>query len=238
MNASLESGIGNRQSGVAEKLLPPRAGEGWDGGDRLTANGKPEMNWEASLMNAQTMIEAADALHGPRYEQLLTPSTVLDFLSDHVGAVNGLTARECVQAICGFATAQGERHLRQIVVELRRAGHPVCATPGNGYFLAADDAELEATCEFLLDRAMTSLTQIGALRRVALPDLRGQLGLPLKSRGSEVGNRESGSQTVRPEPFGLAQDRPVEGRAEPRQERGSTGSPRTVPSSHIAKAHA
>jgi len=136
-------------------------------------------------------IEQIDAEHAPHYDRLLTPATVLDFLADHVGAGNGLTARQCVQAICGFATAQGERHLRQIVVELRRAGHPVCATPGNGYFLAADDAELEATCEFLLDRAMTSLTQIGALRRVAMPDLRGQLGLPLSSRESGNGNRES-----------------------------------------------
>jgi len=135
--------------------------------------------------------ELIDELQAPKYERLLTPATVLDFLADHVGAANALTARQCVQAICGFATAQGERHLRQIVVELRRIGHPVCATPVHGYFMAANDAELDETCEFLLDRAITSLTQIGALRRVAMPDLRGQLGLPLERRESGNGNRES-----------------------------------------------
>jgi hypothetical protein len=35
-----------------------------------------------------------------------------------------------------------------------------------------------STCNFLYDRAMTSLRQIATMRRVSLPDLRGQLHLP------------------------------------------------------------
>jgi hypothetical protein len=121
----------------------------------------------------------ADELHGPHYDRLMTPEIVLDFLADHPGAANGLTGRAVVQSICGFATQHGERLLRTIVVALRKAGHPVCAHPKHGYFLAATDAELDASCEFLYDRAMTSLLQLSAMRRVALPDLRGQLALPL-----------------------------------------------------------
>ncbi|MBS0212346.1 MAG: hypothetical protein JSR26_04080 [Proteobacteria bacterium] len=123
--------------------------------------------------------DRADALHGPHYERLLTPAVVLDFLADRPGAANGMTARQVVQAICGFSTAFGERRLRTIVVALREAGHAVCADPTHGYFMATTDAELDAACEFLYDRALTSLRQISAMKRVALPDLRGQLALAI-----------------------------------------------------------
>ena len=49
---------------------------------------------------------------------------------------------------------------------------------GDGCFLAETPEELNATCEFLYSRAMTSLTQVARMKRKALPDLRGQLGLP------------------------------------------------------------
>jgi hypothetical protein len=69
--------------------------------------------------------------------------------------------------------------VRKAIEELRREGHRICATPETGYFMAANDDELDRTCGFLYARAMTSLTQVAAMKRVALPDLRGQLRLPL-----------------------------------------------------------
>jgi hypothetical protein len=48
--------------------------------------------------------------------------------------------------------------------------------------LASTSAELDSTCEFLFGRSMTSLRQVSAMRRVTLPDLRGQLGLPIGAK--------------------------------------------------------
>jgi hypothetical protein len=113
------------------------------------------------------------------FDRELTPSLVLDVLGDHVGAANGITARDLVRKICGISTAAGERRLRHAVQALRMAGHRIAGEPKTGYHLAATDAELDDTCAFLYSRAMTSLAQVAALRRVALPDLRGQLRIPL-----------------------------------------------------------
>lgn len=113
------------------------------------------------------------------FDRELTPSLVLDVLGDHVGADNGISARDLVRKICGISTAAGERRLRSVIEALRCAGHAIGAQPSTGYFLAATDADLDGTCEFLYARAMTSLQQVAAMRRVALPDLRGQLRLRL-----------------------------------------------------------
>ena len=112
------------------------------------------------------------------FERDLTPALVLDVLGDHLGAASGITARDLVTKICGFATGAGERHLRHVVEALRMQGHAICATPEHGYFMAETDAELDASCEFLYGRAMSSLQKICAMKRVAMPDLRGQLRLP------------------------------------------------------------
>lgn len=103
--------------------------------------------------------------------------SVLAALSRHIGRGRGATAAQLVREITGGHSAGAERRLRSVVVELRRAGHHVCAHPSDGYHLAETDAELDATLEYLYDRAMCSLEQIAAMRRVSLPDLRGQLRL-------------------------------------------------------------
>lgn len=81
--------------------------------------------------------------------------------------------------------AAHERAVRKLVEELRHEGHPVCATPADGYFLAETAAELEETCAFLRSRAMTSLVQIARLRKLALPEYLGQLALELARTGKE-----------------------------------------------------
>lgn len=122
--------------------------------------------------------------------QELSPQTVLAQLQGRRGAANGITARDLVYAITLRVNAADERRLRQIIEQLRRDGNPICAHPAFGYHYAADVSELDRTCRFLLARAMTSLEQISALKRVALPDLYGQLGLnpPTQDEGSTDGN--------------------------------------------------
>jgi hypothetical protein len=111
----------------------------------------------------------------------LTPDAVLAVLQASVGEASGITAEQLVLAITGRRSEADERRLRNVIEALRTAGHAICSNPAHGYFFAADEKELNRSCNFLFDRAMTSLRQISAMKRVALPDLRGQLGLPLES---------------------------------------------------------
>lgn len=116
---------------------------------------------------------------------MLDPDRLLFHLRRHIGRKNGITARALVAEIQGqpdlFSRDQAEvteRDLRHAVQLLREKGHHVCAHPSNGYYLAESAEELDATCEFLYERAMASLKQIAAMKRVSAPDLRGQLKLP------------------------------------------------------------
>lgn len=110
---------------------------------------------------------------------MIKKADVLFHLARHVGRHNGISARDLARAIKGpEADATDERHIRDAVVELRLEGEHICAHPSLGYYMAASDEELVESCKFLYDRAMTSLQQVAAMRRVSLPDLAGQLHLP------------------------------------------------------------
>lgn len=119
---------------------------------------------------------AADlfALMGISYDN------VLNALRKRVGAANGASAAELVRELICDHTLADERRLRTVIEQLRREGHAICADPTHGYFMAANAKELDATCEFLYGRVITTLKQITAMKKVAMPDLRGQLGLPLQ----------------------------------------------------------
>lgn len=108
----------------------------------------------------------------------LDKHSLLHALCRHIGQARGISAGDLVRSVCGDTSPAQERRMRHLVEELRREGHHICAHPQHGYFLAANDKELLRTCEFLYQRAMCSLGQVSAMRRVSLPDLRGQLRLP------------------------------------------------------------
>jgi hypothetical protein len=119
----------------------------------------------------------------------LNPSIVFDALADRVGADNGISARDLVFNLLGIYSKNGERHLRTVIEALRKEGHPICAHPTTGYYVAATEKEIDATCIFLYGRAMTSLKQVAALKRVALPDFRGQLNLPIEGAIDEISSK-------------------------------------------------
>jgi hypothetical protein len=110
----------------------------------------------------------------------ITPAQVLTELSHHIGQDNGIHVRDLVQRITGqmFTTEALARKVRQIVTDLRMEGNHICAHPAHGYFMAATPEELQDTCKFLYERAMSSLSQISRMKKISLPDLRGQLHLP------------------------------------------------------------
>ena len=113
------------------------------------------------------------------FDLRLTPQRVLAELSERRGASNGISAKLLVGRLMGEESPGGERELRSVIEALRVAGHAICATPETGYFLANTDEEINKTLSFLYTRAMTSLRQVAGVKRVALPDLRGQLRLPM-----------------------------------------------------------
>lgn len=107
----------------------------------------------------------------------LTPDTVLSALQVRRGAANGITARDLVFVITGRVSAADERRLRTVIEKLRRDGNPICSHPSLGYFWGVTPEEIDAAAGYLVGRAMTSLAQASAMKRLATPDLYGQLGL-------------------------------------------------------------
>ena len=109
----------------------------------------------------------------------VNPAAVLEALADRIGAANGISAAELARSLTGRTSAADQRRLRDCVVFLRLKGHAICALPEHGYFMAANTRELDASCRHLLNRAVTGLQQVYALKQRAMPDLAGQLGLAL-----------------------------------------------------------
>lgn len=110
---------------------------------------------------------------------MIKRDALLFALTFHVGAENGIHAKDLARGLAGPDAGPGdERQLRQVIEQLRREGYAICGTPKTGYHMAENDAELNRTCEYLYSRAMCTLTQVAAMKRVSLPDLRGQLKLP------------------------------------------------------------
>lgn len=105
--------------------------------------------------------------------------SVLAELSRHIGKANGITCADLVRAITWKAPSEGDkRRLRHVIEELRMEGHHICGHPSSGYFIARNEAELNETCKFLADRALTSLAQAARMKKLAIPDIHGQLRLP------------------------------------------------------------
>lgn len=112
-------------------------------------------------------------------DDLIDRDQLLAVLRNHIGRNNGVTATALAREVLGVEpTRRDERALRHLVVHLRNEGHHICAHPTTGYFLAATPEELDETITFLRDRALSSLHQIAAMKRISVPDLWGQLHLP------------------------------------------------------------
>lgn len=105
----------------------------------------------------------------------LTRHTVLWALAMHCGETNGVRGCDLVREICGATSPGLERQLRACIEALRLDGQHVCGHPASGYYLAETAEELDRTCQYLHDRAIKSIRQIARMRKVAEPDLRGQL---------------------------------------------------------------
>jgi len=108
----------------------------------------------------------------------ITSDSILRALTHHIGRDKGIEIETLVWEACHREPTQArQRKAREVIAELREQGLHICAHPSEGYYMAANEHELNDTCEFLYARAMKSLVQIAAMKRKSLPDLRGQLNL-------------------------------------------------------------
>lgn len=104
----------------------------------------------------------------------MTKHELLAELAHHIGAERGVHVAELARRV-----RLNPRDVRRLVSLLREDGIAVCGHPSTGYFIAADQEELDRYClKFLRSRAMHSLRLEARLRRIPLPDLLGQLKLP------------------------------------------------------------
>lgn len=104
---------------------------------------------------------------------MATASQLLNVLAGHIGKGNGIGVKQLALKLEGTT----ERHVRQLISELRDEAHAICGTPAHGYYIAATPEELDETCSFLHNRAIHSLTLESRLRKIPLVDLIGQLRL-------------------------------------------------------------
>lgn len=110
----------------------------------------------------------------------LTPSAILEVMRGHIGKAQGIGITGIVQAATQSCSTTGaERQCRRIISELREQGIAICGKPSTGYYIAANQAELEECCQFLRSRALTSLRLESRLRKMALPDLIQQLRITI-----------------------------------------------------------
>lgn len=113
----------------------------------------------------------------PRESMISEGRLVGQLTYKHRGKSKGATVRQLVAELSGEVSPALERQVRHLVVELRKKGIPICACPSQGYYIAETEEELQTTIQYLYDRAMTGLVQVAGLKKMALPDLVGQLGL-------------------------------------------------------------
>ncbi len=94
--------------------------------------------------------------------------------TNHKGKANGIT----VERLC-IRVGVSARDIRQAVTDLRDDGVAVAALPSSGYYLAQTPEEIEECCQYLRKRSLHGLRLESRLRKIALPELLGQLSLEM-----------------------------------------------------------
>lgn len=113
------------------------------------------------------------ALRLPAARDALRAHLVQTLAREHSGRAHGVGA-----AALAAKLGVDERTLRSLISAAREEGVAIVGTPETGYYVARNGDELEECCRFLRSRAMHSLMIEARLRRMALPELLGQLRVP------------------------------------------------------------
>jgi hypothetical protein len=110
---------------------------------------------------------------------------LIKVLGQHPGKNRALGAGALYQAVYGLPwrdKIRDTRKLRKLITDLRNEGYPICSTSGaegGGYYLASAGSELDDHCRRIHARAMRLLVMESRLRKMALPELMGQISTAL-----------------------------------------------------------
>jgi len=113
-------------------------------------------------------------------------------LSMHVGEEHAIGAAELYEAVFGEKITHKINHtkqLRKLITALRKKGSPIGSTSsqtGGGYYICRSGSELDDYCRRLRRRGLHSLELEARARKIALPELLGQMSLNLE-RGADAG---------------------------------------------------
>ena len=110
---------------------------------------------------------------------------LLRVLSEHPGKARAISMPALHKAVFDSEIGDkinGTRKLRQLITKLRREGLPICSVAdqnGGGYYLASASSEAEDYLRRLRKQALKKLTMEARIRKVALPELLGQISIAL-----------------------------------------------------------
>ncbi|MGD1909142.1 MAG: hypothetical protein ACFB0C_24565 [Leptolyngbyaceae cyanobacterium] len=107
----------------------------------------------------------------------LSHEAVLALLINRQGRALGVTAREAVQSLVEVYDSGKARQFRQLVMDLRDRGWPICSTAADGYFWPSSVEELKAALNWQRSREIATLRQIGRQQRWGAQVLAGQQSL-------------------------------------------------------------
>lgn len=102
----------------------------------------------------------------------MNANQLLNVLAQHQGRAHGISS-----GALATKTGLSQRQLRKHISALRDEGIAICGKPSTGYFVPVTPEELQESCAFLEHRALHSLRVLSRMKKVALPDLLGQLKL-------------------------------------------------------------
>lgn len=102
----------------------------------------------------------------------MNQAQLLNLLARHQGRAAGIKARD-LAAQAGISP----RRLRALISQAREEGIAICGTPSTGYYVPQTPEELAESCAYLEHRALHSLRLLSRMKKVALPELLGQLKL-------------------------------------------------------------
>lgn len=99
-------------------------------------------------------------------------SDFITVMQNHIGKACAISGEDLARLL-GIST----REMRKMTDEVIDSGIALCSHPANGYWIAENAAELEATCQFHRTRALHELAKEAKLRKMPMQDLLGQLHL-------------------------------------------------------------
>jgi hypothetical protein len=118
---------------------------------------------------------------------ILSNEVLIAYLKTNaLGEENVREGKKIVNDLTGEYSVSLDRDLRKSIKQLRERGYPIVSN-ADGYYWASNSNDLLAFFDFLRCRAFSSLRIVSRMMKIALPDINGQLRLPVGSEPTPIG---------------------------------------------------